>query len=104
MLFVIIGSVLGAAVMGTILFLLGQNNQQRKQVLEMRGTNVKLFTDLQETNNAYEYLKQQVQKIQSGPVSAVISFEQVNQIAELVSAKLDFTALRGTEITKKSVN
>lgn len=111
MLTLILGFVLGGAVIATFFFLGGQLIQQRRQVLEMRQTNVGLFQENQNLklgmangNIAYENLKAQVVKIQSGPIAASLSFEQVNQIAEVTAGKLDMKVLRGTELTKKDVN
>lgn len=100
----ILTAILGAGLTGTFLFLLGRLVQQRAQVLELRQTNVTLFGDNQRLQNAYNYLNEQVKKIQSGPVAAALSFDQVNRIAEVVSAKIDMRSIGGKEIKKKDVN
>ena len=101
---IVAATILGGGVTWGYLFLLGRFYQQRKQVLELRQTNVALFDENRQLKHAYAYLQEQVQKIQSGPVSAVISSAQVNQIAELLVAKLDFKTLNNKEISKKDVN
>jgi len=94
----VIAAILSSATTALVFYLLGRLIQQRKQVLELRQTNVTVFQDNQRLQQAYAYLQEQVKKIQSGPVAAALSFEQVNQIAEVVSAKIDLHS------GKKSVN
>jgi hypothetical protein len=101
---IVLSALLGGAATLTITFLVGRLMQQRAQVLDLRGTNVKLFQENQNLRTAYEQLHQQVQKIQSGPVTAVLTYEGINQIAEIVSAKIDSKTLNGRELYKKDVH
>jgi hypothetical protein len=104
MISLVLAAILGAADFGLILFLFGRLSQQRAQVLDMRKTNVELFQKNQNLASAYNYLQAQVEKIQSGPVAATISFDQIKQIAEVVSATIDFKTINGTDINKKLKN
>lgn len=85
----ILGFVIGAVVIATFFFLGGQLIQQRRQVIEMRQTNVTLFQENQNLKAAYANLHEQVKKFQAGPVSAALSYEQIEKIAGLVAAKVD---------------
>jgi len=95
MLTLILGFALGAVVIAAFFFLGGQLIQQRRQVLEMRKSNVDLFQENQnlkmacaQGNAAYENLRKQVEKIQAGPIAAALTFEQVEHIAGLCAAKV----------------
>lgn len=100
----VLTAILGAGLTGTFLFLRGRLHQQRAQVLELRQTNVALFKENQEVLKAYAYLQEQVKKVQSGPVAAALGYDQINRIAEVVSAKIEGLSMGGKEIKKKDVN
>jgi Tfp pilus assembly protein PilN len=96
MLTLILGVLLGLALMATICVMGGQLIQQRRQVVELRQTNVTLYQENQHLklacangNLAYDNLKKQVEKIQEGPIAAALSHEQIDHIASLTAAKVD---------------